>query len=138
MLLETRTAFPSKKVCKVQFAVGEFDMVVCDENDLTCRIYEIKHSKRIDENQYRHLIDEEKCRETEFRFGRITRKAVLYRGEDTRVNEIDYLNAEEYLRGLHLRRQTASADRRELGLHRRGEVCPPWRLPYHRGQCRLL
>ena len=55
VLLETKTALPDKKVYTVQFAVGEFDMVVHDEKDLTCRIYKIKHSREIAPEQYRHL-----------------------------------------------------------------------------------
>ncbi len=100
VLLETTKARKDCKVFKLQFAVGEFDMVVFDPKTITCEIYEVKHSTKKDDNQYRHLVDEAKCRETEFRFGRITRKAVLYRGKDTHVNGIDYLNAEEYLRRL--------------------------------------
>ena len=100
ILLETKEARKDRRVFKLQFAVGEFDMVVFDPESITCEIYEIKHSTQVDKNQYRHLIDGDKCRETEFRFGRIMRKTVLYRGEDTRVNEVEYLNAEEYLRGL--------------------------------------
>lgn len=66
----------------------------------TCEIYEVKHSTKKDDNQYRHLADEAKCRETEFRFGRIIRKAVLYRGEDESIDTIEYLNVENYLRSL--------------------------------------
>ena len=45
-------------------------------------------------------IQHEKCEATEFRFGDITRKAVIYRGEDMRDGDIEYLNVEEYLRNL--------------------------------------
>ena len=100
ILLETKEARKDRRVFKLQFAVGEFDMVVFDPESITCEIYEIKHSTQVDKNQYRHLIDGDKCRETEFRFGTIMRKTVLYRGKDTQVNGINYLNAEEYLRGL--------------------------------------
>lgn len=47
-------------------------MVVHDYTTLTCEIYEIKHSKGVVESQYRHLINTEKCAETEHRFGQIT------------------------------------------------------------------
>lgn len=100
VLLETAKAKRNCKVFKLQFAVGEFDMVVFDPKTITCEIYEIKHSTKQDDNQYRHLIDEAKCRETEFRFGRIIRKAVLYRGEDESIDAIEYLNVENYLRSL--------------------------------------
>ena len=37
VLLETKIAHPEKKVFKLQFAVGEFDMVVFDRKNLTAR-----------------------------------------------------------------------------------------------------
>ena len=51
--------------------------------------------------QYRHLLDEEKCRLTERRFGQIAERTVLYRGEDTQLeNRVKYRNVEEYLQAL--------------------------------------
>lgn len=100
VILETMMANPDKEVFKLQFAVGEFDMVVVDPVAITCEIYEIKHSEETVPEQYKNLIDMEKCGATEFRFGEIKRKAVIYRGEDKLDGSIEYLNAEEYLRGL--------------------------------------
>ncbi len=100
VLLETKKAFPSKEVFKLKFAVGEFDMVICDSENVTCEIYEIKHSKEIVSQQYRHLIDDDKCKATEFRFGSIVRKCVIYRGESKDVENIHYINVEEYLKNL--------------------------------------
>lgn len=100
ILLETKLANPKKHIFKLQFAVGEFDMVVCDTQTLTCEIYEIKHSKEVIANQYVHLKSEEKCAETEHRFGKITGKYVIYRGDATEVESIKYLNAESYLKSL--------------------------------------
>ena len=51
--------------------------------------------------QYRHLLDVEKCRLTKRRFGQITERTVLYRGEDTQLeNRVKYRNVEEYLQAL--------------------------------------
>lgn len=100
VLLETMKANPKKEVFKLTFAVGEFDMVVHDPESMTCEIFEIKHSTEIAEQQYRHLIDEQKFKDTEFRFGTITRRAVIYRGEDAKEGEISYLNVEKYLNSL--------------------------------------
>lgn len=97
VLLETKLANPKKQVFKLQFAVGEFDMVVHDPATLTCKIYEIKHSKEVVADQYRHLINAEKCAETEHRFGRITGRYVIYRGENTKIDGVQYLNVEQYL-----------------------------------------
>lgn len=49
--------------------------------DGNCQIYEIKHSTEIVPQQCRHLLDEKKCSDTEFRYGMITGKYVIYRGE---------------------------------------------------------
>ena len=101
VLLETKLANPKKQVFHLQFAVGEFDMVVVDGIDATCEIYEVKHSKERTEEQYRHLMDKEKTESTEFRYGKITKKVVIYRGEDrTLENGIEYRNVEEYLKSL--------------------------------------
>ena len=100
VLLETKTANPGKEVFVLQFPIGEFDMVMFDPAAGSCQIFEIKHSREITPFQYRHLIDSEKCAQTEHRYGPITGKFVLYRGEDQILNGIQYQNVEEYLRNL--------------------------------------
>ena len=96
--LETKKTNPNLEVFKLQFAVGEFDMVVYDPENVCCKVYEIKHSKEKSPFQYRHLINEENCKQTEFRFGKILEKVVLYRGETCEEeNGIHYKNVEEYL-----------------------------------------
>lgn len=101
VLLETKKALTKKTVFKLQFAIGEFDMVVFDSQNLCCKIFEIKHSSEISEFQMRHLLDDEKCKQTEFRYGRIESKIVLYRGKSkTLPNGIIYINVEEYLKSL--------------------------------------
>lgn len=100
VLLETALAKHDKKIFKLQFPIGEFDMVIYDQKNLTCEIYEIKHSKEKVVNQYRHLIDQDKCTMVEHRYGEITKKVVIYRGETCIFNTIEYLNVEEYLKSL--------------------------------------
>ena len=100
VLLETKLANPKKQVFVLQFPVGEFDMVVFDPEAGSCRIFEIKHSEEAVPQQYRHLIDEQKCAQTEHRYGPITGKFVLYRGESQVIDGIQYQNVEEYLRNL--------------------------------------
>ena len=100
VLLETKMAFPGCEVFKLVFARGEFDMVVFDPDVASCTIYEVKHSGEAVEAQYQHLVDERKCEATEFRFGPIKGKYVIYRGETHDRNGIHYLNVEEYLNGL--------------------------------------
>lgn len=101
VLLETKLANPKKEVFVLQFPIGEFDMVVFDPAAGSCQIFEIKHSAEVVSQQYRHLIDEEKCAQTEHRFGPITRRFVLYRGEDRMLeNGVVYQNVEDYLKQL--------------------------------------
>ena len=100
VLLETNLATPKKQVFVLQFPVGEFYMVVFDPNAGSCRIFEIKHSEEAAPQQYRHLIDAEKCAQTEHRYGPITGRFVLYRGKDQVVEGIQYQNVEEYLKTL--------------------------------------
>ena len=100
VVLETQIAKPDCEVFRLVFATGEFDMVVFEPKNECCSIYEIKHSTEVVPNQYRHLIDEEKCKSTEFRFGDIKGKYVIYRGEPCIVDGIQYLNVERYLSDL--------------------------------------
>ena len=100
VLLETKLANPDKDVFQLQFAVGEFDMVVANPKTLTCEIFEIKYSQEVVPAQYRHLIDSEKCAQTEHRFGRIICRNVIYRGKTIDLGNITYVNVEEYLNQL--------------------------------------
>ncbi len=100
VLLETKLANPKKQVFVLQFSVGEFDMVVFDSEAGSCQIFKIKHSEKTVPQQYRHLIDKEKCAQTEHRYGPITGKFVLCRGGSQMVDSIQYQNVEEYLLSL--------------------------------------
>lgn len=100
VLLETKIAHPNKEVFKLQFAVGEFDMVVFDPEEINCEIYEVKYSKEQVKEQYRHLKDENKCSMTTHRYGDIIGKYVIYRGKKIETDGIQYLNVEEYLKSL--------------------------------------
>ena len=102
VLLETvKTIAPTKKAFRFRFAEGgEFDMVIYDSEQNTCSIYEIKHSDKVVEDQTKHLMNAEKCAVIERIYGKITGKYVYYRGEDTKVGEIQYLNVEKYLKNL--------------------------------------
>ena len=102
VLLETmKSADREHRVFKLQFAVGEFDMVIYDEKENCCEIFEIKHSDKQVPAQYRHLADQEKCDKTERRFGPIRGRYVLYRGEDAALeNGVQYRNVERYLNDL--------------------------------------
>ena len=102
VLLEVCKAAPSTmEAFKFKFdAGGEFDMVIYDKTSQNCRIYEIKHSAKVNEKQTIHLRDAEKCQIIENRFGPISGKFVLYRGKDTFAEGVQYLNVENFLCGL--------------------------------------
>ena len=102
VLLEVCKAAPSTmEAFKFKFdAGGEFDMVIYDKTSQNCRIYEIKHSAKVNEKQTIHLRDAEKCQIVEKRFGPISGKFVLYRGKDTLAEGVQYLNVENFLCGL--------------------------------------
>ena len=108
VLLETKLSKKNCEVFRLQFAIGEFDMVVFNPDEGTCEIYEVKHSKEVVPQQCKHLLDEQKCKDTEFRYGTITGKHVIYRGATTSLvqagvetsEDVTYLNVEEYLKRL--------------------------------------
>ena len=102
VLLEVSKTLPkNQEAFKYKFATGgEFDMVIVDKDDLTCKIYEIKHSDKVVDKQARFLVDKEKCDLIEFRYGKILDKCVLYRGKTQQVGEIHYKNVEEFLTEL--------------------------------------
>lgn len=112
VLLETmKEADRDHRVFKLQFEVGEFDMVIYDQKENCCDIFEIKHSSTQVPLQYRHLMDEDKCRRTEKRFGTIRGRYVLYRGEDIQIeNGVQYRNVESYLKELPNFEMQQSAD----------------------------
>lgn len=102
VLLEVRKTAPSTmEAFKFKFdAGGEFDMVIYNKTSQNCRIYEIKHSAKVNKKQTLHLRDVEKCQIIENRFGPISGKFVLYRGKDTFAEGVQYLNVENFLCGL--------------------------------------
>lgn len=98
LLEKSKTCLKNEEVFKFKFTQGgEFDMVIYDRINNTCKIYEIKHSDQINERQTRHLKDSEKCNLVEKRFGIITNKYVIYRGKNQVIDEIEYLNVEQFL-----------------------------------------
>ena len=101
VLPETVKTLPkNKRAFKLLFPIGEFDMVVQNTDSMTCELYEIKHSDQITKNQYRHLNDEDKLKQTEHEFGAITKRTVLYRGKNQSVEDVFYRNVVEYLEEL--------------------------------------
>ena len=87
------------KAFKYKFDIGEVDLIIQNTNTNTCEIYEIKHSNKISfAKQTKNLLNENKCKIIENQIGKIVKKGVLYRGETQKVNNIEYINIEEYLK----------------------------------------
>jgi len=103
VLLETAKSLGKRyRVFKLTFLAGEFDMVIYDTENNSCEIYEIKHSKERVPQQYRHINDPDKLIETERKYGTITKRAILYRGEAyIETNGVEYINVEDYLKSLY-------------------------------------
>jgi len=102
VLLETVKATDKKhRVFKLMFGRGEFDMVIYNTETNTFDAFEIKHSKEAVPEQYRVLMDEERCSAAEKRFGKLSKRIVLYRRPAfTENNGVEYRNVEEYLSDL--------------------------------------
>jgi len=102
VLLEVTKVLPkNKEAFKFKFDIGgEFDMVVFDKSVYTCKVYEIKHSDKAVKEQARYLLDDDKCSIIEHKYGKITQKCVLYRGDDTTIDGVEYKNVERFLMGL--------------------------------------
>ena len=102
VLLETARSLPrSRRAFKLILSRCEFDMVIYSSVTNNCEAYEIKHSEVIVPRQYHALADPEACSAAEQRYGSITKKGVIYRGENKRLdNGIVYQNVSEYLKSL--------------------------------------
>lgn len=102
VLLETAKSLGKRyRVFKLTFLAGEFDMVIYDTENNSCEIYEIKHSKERVPQQYRHISNPEKLADTKRKYGKITKRAVIYRGDShAEENGVEYINVESYLQQL--------------------------------------
>lgn len=93
-----KKAGKNKKAFKFKLiSGGEIDMIIADETIGQCEIYEIKHSDKAVPEQAKFLKNEMICNIIEKRFGKISEKIVLYRGKDTVIDDIKYLNVEGFL-----------------------------------------
>ena len=91
----------SRRAFKLMYPRGEYDLVVADPVSAGCALYEVKHSLSRMPDQARHLRDEEMLAAARSRFGLITARTVLYRGEDfDEADGVRYRNAENYLASL--------------------------------------
>ncbi|MBQ9008741.1 MAG: ATP-binding protein [Clostridia bacterium] len=101
VLLERVKSLPrEKRAFKLILSRREFDMAIYDMQEHAIEEYEIKHSKERVSEQRQVLLDKDTDREVSAKYGRITRKCVLYRGEPGMEDGVEYLNVEAYLKAL--------------------------------------
>ena len=100
LLDRIKTLRRGKRAFKLFLSRREFDMVIYDTEANTCEEYEIKHSIEKSPNQTRALLDEELNREVKAKYGQVTRKCVIYRGDNSIVGDVEYLNVQDYLKSL--------------------------------------
>ena len=95
ILLETNMR--KKEAFKYCFKNGlEYDMVVIENDGIS--LYEIKHSdKVVFESQTKVLVNDECMNSITKMFGKIKERVVLYNGPSKIVENIKYLNIDEYL-----------------------------------------
>lgn len=129
VILETTQELGKEyEVFKLEFARGEFDMVIHSKRENCCAICEVKHSSVIVKEQAKNLLDDEKCNLAEMRFGKILEKFVLYLGKDADSEfGISYFNAEKFLKAIRekidlivdtaiLNKQEQSQDENDFGI----------------------
>lgn len=80
---------------------SEADLIILDKEDEKTYLFEIKYSDQVVENQTRHLRNEEFLRYVDENFAPVEKCCVIYNGQPTRVDSIDYLNAEKFLQCIH-------------------------------------
>lgn len=103
VLMETAGGISKRyKAFRLHFPEGSFDMVVYDKEQNQCNVFEIVDTKEIKQKHYKNLVDEVKIHELESRFGKVTTKYILYRGEDYFDDDkLIYLNVENYLKNIN-------------------------------------
>lgn len=101
VLLERIKSLPrGKRAFKLILSRREFDMAIYDTQEHTIEEYEIICSKERVPEQRRVLLDDAINKEVSSKYGKITRKCVLYRGDSGMEDGVEYLNVEEYLKAL--------------------------------------
>jgi hypothetical protein len=96
-----QTSTINKNTFKLIFPVGEFDMVINDDNNAVSSIFEIKHTIKADQQQCKHLIDKDKISQFEKKYYNIKNKIVLYNGENHINGEIYYMNVSHFLKNTY-------------------------------------
>lgn len=103
IFLETERAMERyHKVYKLQFNPGDYDMVIYDTKENSCRVCEIRAAQG-GAGHYRRMPDAERYRQIERRFGNIKDHFILCKDPENQRNDGKrYCRVEDYLRGLSM------------------------------------
>ena len=97
VMLDTMAKNPKASVFSLQFVSGKFDMVLADFKKGNCEIFQISRAMEPLDPSEIEIERAENCQETEFRYGKILGKYVIYMGPTKMIDGISYINIEEFL-----------------------------------------
>jgi len=102
VLYESKLFRVDSDVFTLVFADGKFDMVIFNTHTNKCSIYKIVNSDELSPIVFKDFNDQKKCFDTQFRFGTIEAKYILYLGENKNISGIECLNITDYLNDISL------------------------------------
>ena len=80
---------------------AEADLIIVDMEKKESYLFEIKHSDQVVDKQTRHLRNEDFINYINENFAPVKKCCVIYNGQPTKIDSIDYLNAEDFLMTVH-------------------------------------
>ena len=85
-------------VFRVRFPSGGYDVVVADNEELTCELYEVRNAAERDDRQLTNLVDADMLDTVEHRYGTIVNRTLVYGGRNAwHATGIAYRNAVAFL-----------------------------------------
>lgn len=79
----------------------EADMIVVDKKTHQSYLFEVKYSRFIYDKQVRHLVDYDFIQYIGENFEPVAGRYLIYNGETKRVDDIQYINAEQYFKSIY-------------------------------------
>jgi len=102
ILLETKMSLPNDDVFTLKFVDGKYDMVVSNPTTEKSSIFNIFFEDIVLPIRLKDLNEQKKLFDTEYRYGKVCAKNVLYLGDTKNDDGIDYINIQEYLQDVSL------------------------------------
>ena len=93
---------------------SEADLIIVDREKKESYLFEIKHSDKVVDRQTRHLQNEDFINYVSENFAPVKKCCVIYNGQPTKIDSIDYLNAEKFLMTVHEMELSKNADLQNL------------------------